>query len=227
MAFSLEKVVPWGRCLDEYIGMFNLTPDDFKLNILDCASGPASFNAEMTRQGYQVISCDPVYQFTAKQISQRIEETYPIIIQQLENNLDDYIWQRIKSPTDLGRLRIAAMQQFLLDFAGGRQQGRYVVGELPALPFVSKQFDLALCGHFLFSYSQQLALDFHLQAILELCRVASEVRIFPILNLSGQTSPHLLPVMTELKNQGYQVEIELGSYEFQKGGNQFLRVLNL
>ena len=62
MGLKLDKVILWGRCLDEYIGMFSLTSSDLKLAILDCAGGPASFNAEMTRQGRKVISCDPVYQ---------------------------------------------------------------------------------------------------------------------------------------------------------------------
>jgi hypothetical protein len=68
VSLKLDKVIPWGRCLDEYIGMFSLTSSDLKRAILDCAGGPASFNAEMTRQGNKVISCDPVYQFTAVEI---------------------------------------------------------------------------------------------------------------------------------------------------------------
>ncbi|WP_225225324.1 hypothetical protein [Komarekiella delphini-convector] len=61
MGFKLKNVIPWGRSMQEYIKMFDLTSDELKLNILDCAGGPASFNAEMTCQGYKVISCDPVY----------------------------------------------------------------------------------------------------------------------------------------------------------------------
>ncbi len=76
MGFKLESIVPWGRSLEEYLRMFDLTDDDLKLKLLDCASGPASFNAEMTRKGYKVISCDPIYQFPADAIAQRIQETY-------------------------------------------------------------------------------------------------------------------------------------------------------
>lgn len=82
MTFKLEKVVPWGRNLDEYISMFDLSPTDKKLTILDCAGGPSSFNCEMNFQGYKVISCDPIYQFTADEISQRIQVTYQNIIDQ-------------------------------------------------------------------------------------------------------------------------------------------------
>jgi hypothetical protein len=85
-------------------------------------------------------------------------------------------------------------------------------------------FDLALCSHFLFTYSDHLSEEFHLDAILEMCRVAREVRIFPLLKISGEVSPWLQPVIGELVARGYGVERMPVSYEFQKGGNQMLRV---
>ena len=54
MGIALDQVILWGRSLDEYIRMFDLQPDELKLSILDCASGPASFNAEMARRGEKV-----------------------------------------------------------------------------------------------------------------------------------------------------------------------------
>ncbi|WP_026098277.1 hypothetical protein [Kamptonema formosum] len=224
MGLELEKVVPWGRCMDEYIRMFDLTPADLQLSVLDCAGGPASFNAEMTRQGYKAISCDPIYQFTAHQIAQRIEESYSAVIGGVYNNINCYVWQEIQSPENLGRVRMAAMRQFLEDLPVGVQEGRYVTGELPVLPFNTGMFDLALCSHFLFTYSDHLSQEFHLDAILEMCRVAREVRIFPLLKISGEVSPWLQPVMGELAARGYGVERVPVPYEFQKGGNQMLRV---
>lgn len=224
MGLKLEKVIPWGRSMQEYVRMFNLTADDLKLNILDCAGGPASFNAEMTRGGYKVISCDPVYQFTADEIRARIQDSYQTVIEGVKANLDCYVWQDIQSPEHLGQVRMAAMQQFLADFPQGQKQGRYLTDELPSLPFKTNQFDLALCSHFLFTYSDGLSAEFHLAAILEMCRVAKEVRLFPVLNISGEVSPLLAPVMTELEMRGYKVEIQQVSYEFQKGGNQMLQV---
>jgi len=225
MSFKLENVVPWGRSMQEYVRMFDLTPDELKLAILDCASGPASFNVEMTCLGYKVISCDPVYQFTASEIYQRIQDTYQTIIDGVRATWDKCVWQEIQSPEQLGQIRMAAMRQFLEDFTLGIQQGRYVTDELPVLSFDTSQFDLALCSHFLFTYSDQLGADFHLASILEMRRVAKEVRIFPLLvNFSGETSPLLQPVMNELQQQGYKVEIRQVAYEFQKGGNKMLRI---
>lgn len=224
MGLKLESVVPWGRSLAEYIKMFDLTSADLQLRILDCAGGPASFNIEMTRKGYQVTSCDPVYQFSASEIAKRIRETYPKVIDGVQANLDSYVWQTIQSPEQLGDIRMAAMVQFLEDLSWGIQQGRYITAELPVLPFNSNQFDLALCGHFLFTYSDFYSAEFHLASIRELCRVAAEVRIFPLLNISGDALPLLQLVIDQLDKQGYRVEIKQVPYEFQKGGNQLMQV---
>jgi hypothetical protein len=45
LAVMLDQVVPWGRSLSEYVRMFDLSPADLQSRILDCAGGPASFNA--------------------------------------------------------------------------------------------------------------------------------------------------------------------------------------
>ena len=225
MGFKLEKVIPWGRSRDEYVKMFDLKPDDLRLNILDCAGGPASFNAEMNHQGYKVISCDPVYQFPAAEIAQRIEETYQTVIDGVKETWENFVWQDIQSPEHLGQIRMTAMQQFLEDLPLGIQQGRYIISELPTLPFDTGQFDLALCSHLLFTYSDILSQDFHLTSIQELCRVATEVRIFPLLNnFSKEVSSVLPSLMKDLRAQGYNLEIKQVAYEFQKGGNQMLRV---
>jgi SAM-dependent methyltransferase len=224
MGMKLEHVVPWGRSLAEYICMFDLSPSDLQCHILDCGGGPASFNAELTHQGQAVISCDPIYQFSTEEIQRRIAETYFVLLAGVQANQQCYVWQDIQSPEQLGQVRMAAMQQFLADFPIGREQGRYVCEELPTLSFQSGQFDLALCSHLLFTYSDHLSLDVHLQSIRELCRVASEVRLFPVLDISGEVSPFLQPVMEQLSEQGYDICLKPVPYEFQKGGNQMLWV---
>jgi hypothetical protein len=224
LGLKLESVVPWGRSLDEYIGMFALSPADLQRKILDCGGGPASFNAEMTTRGYSVVSCDPIYQFSVSEIEQRVQATYAAIVEGVRANRDRYVWCSIESPDQLGEIRMSAMRQFLADFPTGLRSGRYVVDQLPTLSFHSKQFDLALCGHLLFTYSEQLSAEFHLSAIQELCRVANEVRIFPILDISGEVSPILPSVLEELPQQGYSLKIKPVPYEFQRGGNQLLQI---
>ncbi|MGB0384579.1 MAG: SAM-dependent methyltransferase [Ardenticatenaceae bacterium] len=224
MAMTLDKVVPWGRSLDEYVSMFDLTDEHLSQRILGCADGPASFNSEMKQRGHQVISCDPVYHFSAAEIARRIDETYDHIMSQVQKSKQDYVWGVIPSPAELGRVRMAAMQTFLADYALGKQEGRYLAESLPHLPFANKQFDLALCSHFLFLYSQQLSLAFHLAAIQEMCRVAKEVRIFPLLDLHCNPSPHRKPTTLALRQAGWHLEIRNVPYEFQRGGNAMMRI---
>ena len=75
MAFKYQEAVPWGRSFNEYCRMFHLADECLQQSILGCADGPASFNAEMSRQGHPVVSCDPLYHLTTDQIKQRIDAT--------------------------------------------------------------------------------------------------------------------------------------------------------
>lgn len=223
MGFELDHVVPWGRTLREYTAMFALTAQDLQKKLLGCADGPASFNCELSRQGGRVYSVDPLYQFETAQIAQRIDETYGSVLQQLEQNQADYVWREISSVAELGEVRLAAMMMFLQDYVQGQAEGRYLIGELPCLPFDTQQFDLALCSHFLFLYSPHFSYEFHLQSVMEMLRVAQEVRIFPLLDLAGTPSPHLSPLLAALSPK-YCCEIITVAYEFQRGGNQMLRI---
>src|SRR5918994_820885 len=189
--FTLDKVVPWGRSFDEYRRMFALTNDYLRGHILGCGDGPASFNAEATRRGARVISCDPLYQFSMQQIRERIAATAEDIIEQTRRNRDDFVWDEITSVEHLHKVRLAAMEDFLVDYDSGRNAGRYVAAAVPSLPFRDRAFDLGICSHFLFLYSEQLGQQFHEDAILELCRVADEVRIFPLLALGGAKSRYV------------------------------------
>jgi hypothetical protein len=225
MPITYEEAVPWGRTFAEYQRMFALSEADLALNILGCGDGPASFNAEMTKHGHRVTSCDPLYQFTKAQIEDRIEATYQAVLAQTRQNQDKFIWDAIKSVDELGRVRMGAMKAFVADYETGKQEGRYITAELPTLPFTDKAFDLAVCSHFLFLYTDNFSLEFHQQSIEELCRVASEVRIFPILTYNAIRSPYVDSLMELLAAAGHQVTIEQVPYEFQRGGNQMMRVI--
>jgi hypothetical protein len=225
MAMKLDDAVPWGRTLDEYRRMFDLGSDLLSGRILGCGDGPASFNTEMAEMGNRAVSCDPVYQFSADSIWERITATCEPILSQIRQSMQDYVWEIIRSPDELGRMRLAAMERFLRDYASGKTDGRYVAAELPELPFSDNVFDLALCSHFLFLYSEQLNLDFHVAAIRELLRVSREVRIFPLLDLDCNVSIHVKPLSDALIGQGYDVSVATVPYEFQRGGNQMMRIV--
>lgn len=224
--FSLDDVVPWGRSFDEYCRMFALSKDDLQARILGCADGPASFNAELTERGGRVVSCDPLYRFDARQIRRRIDDTYATVIDQTRRNQSQFVWSgHVRSVDQLGRLRMAAMQRFLDDYEAGRERGRYVAAELTALPFADHSFDLALCSHFLFLYSEQLSKDFHIQAMREMHRVAGQCRIFPLVELGGKPSRHLDPAMARLERAGMTLALKRVEYEFQRGADKVLWVI--
>ncbi len=222
--FTLDEVVPWGRSFDEYRRMFALSDRELDLKIVGCGDGPANFNAEATRRGAKVVSCDPIYRWGRVQIGKRIASTYDEILDQTRRNADEFIWNSIRSAEELGQIRMAAMQDFLNDYDSGKTEGRYVDAGLPELPFADASFDLALCSHFLFLYSTQLGEAFHRDAILETCRVATEARIFPLLALGGQRSPYVDQYVGDLRQTGFAVTVENVPYEFQRGGNQMMRV---
>src|SRR5579862_3438601 len=84
--FTIDSVYPWGRSFAEYIAMFGLSDDDLCRRIIGCADGPASFNAEMSRRGSSVVSCDPLYQFSVDQIRGRIEKTANVQLEHVRKN---------------------------------------------------------------------------------------------------------------------------------------------
>ena len=228
MSVRLSGVIPWGRSLDEYRSMLALTDDDLAGIILGCGDGPASFNAEATALGHRVISCDPIYALPAVEIERRVEECYDVVISQVRNNLAGFVWKHFQDPDRLGACRLAAMRRFLADFEKGKREGRYVAAWLPSLSFDDGRFSLAVVSHFLFLYSEQLDLRFHLAALEELLRVADEVRVFPLSDLDGRRSVHVDPVCEYLKHRGFAVEIIAVDYEFQRtenrAGNRMLRI---
>lgn len=222
--FELKQVVPWGRSFDEYVRMFSLRETELRSVILGVADGPASFNAELTQRGGHIISVDPIFQFTAKQIRLRISETMEEIIRQTKSNLHFFNWSEIGSVDQLVSIRIAAMERFLQDYEDGRLEGRYLCGTLPILPFPKDSFQIALCSHFLFLYSKHLEARFHCESLREMARVAREVRVFPILDLTGAKSPHLEEVLEFISKEGLRYEVQQVNYEFQIGGNEMLRI---
>lgn len=221
---ELENIVPWGRSFEEYQEIFALTKIDLKKTILGCGDGPSSFNAELTKRGGNVISIDPAYEFTAEELQSRIAQVYDEIMPQMLINKNMYIWESIPSVEALGKIRMIAMNEFIADFEAGKLSGRYFDESLPSLTFKDKQFELALCSHYLFLYSEHVNFDQHITSIKELCRVASEVRIYPLLSLDGEVSSHLNEIILALSEVGLTSSLVGVAYQFQKGATQMLVV---
>jgi hypothetical protein len=229
MPIDLQHAVPWGRSFSEYVRMFSLTDAELgQWRILDCGAGPSSFNAELSARepASRVTSCDPIYSHSAAEIRRRVEETYPTLIEGARREAYRFVWSEggMRDPDHLGQVRLAAMERFLADFDAGKAAGKYMDESLPRLGFPDGAFDLALCSHFLFLYSEQLGLEFHLAALRELCRVAREVRVFPLLDMASRRSAHLDRAIELLTQCGHDVRIVRVDYEFLKGADEMLRV---
>jgi len=223
---QVTGVPPLGRGLREYTDLFSLTVADLPRRILSCADGAASFNAHWTKQGGRVVSVDPLYAEPLEEIRHRLKHGLAEILPQVKANPGNYVWNYYSSPESLEAARITACDDFAADFEQGRRNGRYLPARLPSLPFPDDSFDIALCSHFLFLYSGQPAFDkdFHLHSVAELCRVAPDVRLFPLLSLRNERSAFVDDALLWASSQGLTSDIMATNYEVQPGGNQCLRI---
>lgn len=225
MSFRLNSVVPWGRNFEEYRQMFMLSDSDLSGKIADFGGGPAGFNCEAAEKGFSVTSFDPIYQFSKAEIENRIEETRTTVMRQMEENFDNYNWNRFKSLDELEAARMNAMRLFLTDFERGRTENRYISHELPnRLPVEDGAFDIGLSSHFLLMYTD-LGYDFHIRAITEMLRACREVRIFPIVDLDANNTELSARVIKHFNGRCF-VEIRKTDYDFQKGDNLLLILKN-
>ncbi len=223
MAFKLESVVPWGRNFDEYKTMFCLNEDDLSRKIAGFGDGPASFNYEAAKHRISVTSFDPIYCFAKEELQARIEEVRGIVMKQMAENKDNYIWTKIKSLDELENIRMSAMELFLKDYEQGKKEGRYIYHELPdKTDFEDNTFDIGLSSHFLLMYTE-LGFDFHIKAISEMLRICKEIRIFPVVDLDANKS-RLTNRIIEYFDKNYKTELFKTDYEFQKGGDTMLSI---
>jgi SAM-dependent methyltransferase len=224
--FNLDGIVPWGRTRDEYFAFFGLSEGDL-LNcapILDVGAGPSSFTAEIAAAGVEVVAVDPVYRTGCEQIRARFEAVRPALEEGMRRAAHRFVWDSFATPADVVRHRRLALDRFLGDFEAGKRAGRYQVGELPDLPFAADTFGLALCSHLLFLYSDELDEAFHLSAISELLRLASEARIYPLVDMEGEPSRHLEPVIRALRAQDVNCALVEVPYRIQQGAAQMLQL---
>jgi hypothetical protein len=116
------------------------------------------------------------------------------------------------------------MERFLADYPGPGASLRYVDAALPSLPFEDDAFELALVSHLLFTYSEHLGADGHRDGLRELLRVSREVRLFPLVALDGEPSPHVDPVIAQAEAAGWKADIVPVDYAFQRGADRMLRL---
>ncbi len=224
MPLKKQRIMLWGKSLEEYTKMFALEEPDLQGKILEMGFGPNGFNAAMNAQGRQVVSCSPLYAEEEAKLFPLVDQGFELFQQRLQEQPQRFIWKTFPNKETLLEKRAETKKLFLKDFPEGVKQGRYLAESLPKLSFEDNQFDLVLCANVSFGRDEKDQLDFHIAAIKECCRVAKEVRIFPVLTEQNEISPLVGPIMATLHLAGYGVAIKQVDYELQVGGNAMMCV---
>jgi hypothetical protein len=210
------------RSLAEYRAMFALTDEHLAGTVLDCPGGAASFAAEVNAAGGHVTACDPLYGSPPEKLRTVAAGDLRRAYRYHRDHPDEYAWTFFSDADHYLESRTASMELFAAHRL--RAPECYVPASLPKLSFPDRAFDIALCSHLLFSYADRLDRKFHLDSILELVRVAAEVRIFPLVPIGMSTNPDLGPVRAELAAAGLVTSVVRVAYEFQRGCNEFMRI---
>ena len=219
---TIDEVIPWGKTFHEYQQYFSLQDTDLNKTIACFGDGASSFNSELTQLGKKIISFDPIYNFSAFDLEKRFYETleqFKLQINFEKPHVDTIVQEVISS-------RETATKMFLSDLEKGKEEKRYLTYLLlKEISFGNNFFDLGLISHFLLMYDD-LGIDFHIQSITEILRVCKEVRIYPILNIYGQTSTVLNPFIDYLKEKNFDIKFISINYKFNSIGKLFLKINN-
>ena len=213
----------WVYCLDDYRLMFDLTDADLQKRILDYPGGISSVTAEMHALGLNAVSGDEFYSSNISEVENFAEKVLKEDIVHLQSHPEILQAEQAQALDALIESWQQRKQQFVSDYRQGIETERYRQMHMPSLPFSPNRFDIALCSDLLFhtqgreGYSPE-----HL--IEELARVASEVRVYPLLDETGAITKTLGPVMLHLQESNFGVEVRSIDYQQLKGGNAMMRV---
>lgn len=220
----MNKLVVWGHHADEYQEMFGLSADDLQGKLLEFGCGPSAFNANVHKQADLCISCDALFNLDSATLRSKVALIVADMAEKVAAEQEQFDFSRDGSLAGLLQRRRAGVEEFFADYKLGKKQGRYVGIQALKLPFADFTFDFALSSHYFFADLDDQDIQFHVQAIKELARVAKEVRIFPLIDRNGQPSSLLGPILLYLQQHNYGTEVRSVAYHLQAQGNAMLRV---
>lgn len=184
----------WGLQVSDYCNLFDLSENQLKTKLLEYGCGPTALNADVHQTASLMVSCDPLFKLDKNAI---------------EISITQYL-ERLKA-TKFDFETIAhkekAFLAFLNDYEQGKMAHRYLATESCQLPFSDFTFDLALSAYHLFEDGDVHDVEKPLSVVIELARVAKEVRVFPLTDALGKPSPILGPLLLMLQKNNYGVEI--------------------
>lgn len=220
----MGKLVLWGHHVGDYQEMFELTPQDLVGKIIDFGSGASAFNSELTKTGGHCISCDPLFALDKATLKSKALLIFADMVESVTREQYKYDFSRYGGLEALIEQRRLGMEEFFADYQEGKKEARYLAAADVNLPFDDFSFDIALSSHYLFAGLDEQDTDFHVKVIMELGRVAKEVRIFPLIDRNSHPSPFLGPVLLALQEHNFGVEVKSCAYHLQRKGNAMLRV---
>lgn len=218
-----EAFPNWIHGLEEYEQMFDLQEADYRKSILDFPGSISSFNAEVYQKVHRVVSGDAIYGMSMEAMQDYAQKLLKLNCDYLTDNADAVLKLGAAALEPIFKMWRANADIFLEDYMTGKKQARYQQVLMPNLPYANHEFQLALCSDYVFNRHVQNDCRPD-QVVAELCRVAEEVRIFPLLTEAGEVSEWLGPLMLDLQNRNHGIEIRQVPFENVKGGNAMLRV---
>lgn len=220
----MHAAMLWGYHIDEYQQIFNLDDVAQDTHWLEYQCGITAVNAQRYAQHLKTTSCDPLFSLDKKALVKQAQHSIEKGKRDICENRTHYDFSGYGSAEALLKKRNEGMEQCLADYEKGRIENRYLSIDEQRIPFDDFSFDLALSASYLFNDVVDHHIDFHLQTIQELARVAKEVRIFPLVDQSGRPSAMLGPVLLGLQQRNYGVEIRDVNYRLLRGHHAMLRV---
>lgn len=220
----MRKIVLWGHSVDEYREMFDLSQEDMNSRILEYGCGPNAVNSQQFQETHEAISCDPLFVLDKDTLFSKVVMIFAQMEDELRQHQEQFDFSQYGGIDQLIALRQAGMKKFFDDYEQGKADGRYYGAVDYHLPFPDFSFDFSLSSHYLFADLHDQNVEFHLNVIRELARVGKEVRIFPLIDCEGKTSEFLNPVLLQLQQEGYGVEVREVDYHLHKAENAMLRV---
>jgi hypothetical protein len=210
------------RSFREYLAMFGLATSDLADHtILDVAAGGSDFVSSAASLGARAVAVDAAYAVDPDLLSAQLHDNTRTGTAIVDDHPDRFTWDWYGDRAARDEMRSLAAQRFTVDRL--EFPGHYVAGALPRLPFRDGAADLVLCSHLLFTWSDILDEKWHRDALVELARVGTEVRVFPlVVQATGDPVEWLPALRNELRGLGLTVEERQVPYEFQTGADRML-----
>ncbi len=211
----ISKTFParsWIYNLNDYRQIFGLSEPDLQKKILAYPAGISSVNAELYALGHLIISGDPAYALSLMEMrdyaGKILQENIAAIDKSHQSSLIAQ-WEH-------------SLELFLVDYETGKKQGRYRAMDLPPFSAVEETFELLLCTDFLFNPPGNSGTA--QEMMNELCKLAAEVRIFPLPQDKNAVSAELGPLMLALQQRNFGVEIRAVDYPPCHQASAMLRI---